>query len=316
MLAWLSGLAVTLLSGVIATLYLWLFRRRSDELAAGLKALSGLRWREFSRLVLAAMAGRGLHPINPQQDESREPQSSFMLAKDGKRWLLACKHGSAYRIGAAPVVELASNIRLRSAAGGILATEGHVEKEGRDAAQNNHIEVLDGPRLWPEVKSLLDEPLRELTVGAAAARAKRHIAIAWLAAVAIGLLAAVMLTSRMPAERQAAAPIGDAPPAPATPATPATPDAQTAAYAGATEEEIESQRLAVSKALARAPGIKRGVWQTKLTLSVDRVAPESEVWPVICQQVELYPDLRTVRIQLNPPPGSDEPTRWRQCKTM
>lgn len=310
MLAWLFGLAVTLLSGGIATLYLWLFRRRSDELAAGLKALSGLRWREFSRLVLAAMAGRGLHPINPQQDESREPQSSFMLAKDGKRWLLACKHGSAYRIGAAPVIELASNIRLRSAAGGILATEGHVEKEGRDAAQNNHIEVLDGPRLWPEVKSLLDEPLRELTVGAAAARAKRHIAIAWLAAVAIGLLVAVMLTSRMPTGRQAAAPVGDALPAPTTPA------AQTAAYVSATEEEIESQRLAVSKALARAPGIERGVWQTKLTLSVDRVASEAEVWPIICQQVELYPDLRTVRVQLNPPPGSDEPTRWRQCKTM
>ncbi|KAF1722406.1 restriction endonuclease [Pseudoxanthomonas wuyuanensis] len=313
MLAWLSGLAVTLLSGIIATLYLWLFRRRSDELAAGLKALSALRWREFSRLVLAAMASRGLHPINPQQDESREPQSSFMLAKDGKRWLLACKHGSAYRIGAAPVVELASNIRLRSAAGGILATEGHVEKEGRDAAQNNHIEVLDGPRLWPEVKSLLDEPLRESTVGAAATRAKRHIAIAWLAAVAIGLLVAVTLASRMPAERQAAAPVGNALPAAAAPPAP---DAPAPALVEATEEEIEGQRLAVSKALARAPGIKRGVWQTKLTLSVDRVASEAEVWPIICQQVELYPDLRTVRIQLNPPPGSDEPTRWRQCKTM
>lgn len=310
MFAWLPGLAVSLLSGIAATLYLWLLRRRNDELAAGLKTLAGMPWREFSRLVLAAMGSRGLHPLSPQQDESREPQSSFMLGKDGKRWLLACKHGSAYRIGAAPVVELASNVRLRSAAGGILATEGRVEKEGREAAQNNNIDLWDGPRLWPEVKPLLEDPTRELIVSQAAGRAKRHIAIAWLAAVAIGLLVAVTLANRMPTEQPAAA----ARDVPATEMAPVAPPA--AAFVAATEEEIDAQRLAVSKALAGAPGITRGVWQTKLTLAVDREAPEAEVWPIICQQVELYPDLRTARIQLNPPPGSDEPTRWRQCKTM
>jgi hypothetical protein len=312
MAVWLSGLAVALLSGVVATLYLWLIRRRNDELAAGLKALSAMRWRDFSRLVLATMAKRGLHPVSPQQEESREPQSSFMLARGDKKWLLACKHGSAYRIGPAPMIELASNVRLRSAAGGILATEGQVEKEGRDAAQGNQIEVWDGPRLWPEVKPLLDDYTLAITVRQSAARARRHIAIAWLGAVALGLVVAVTLAGRLPDEPPAAAAAEAVQPA-APPAASATPQV---AFTAATEEEIEQQRLAVSRALAGAPGIKRGVWQTKLTLAVDRIAPEAEVWPIICQQVELYPDLRTARIQLNPPPGSEEPTRWRQCKTL
>ena len=107
---WLPGLAVTLLIGTAATAYLWLIRRRNDEMAAGLHALSGLRWREFSRLVLDAMARRGLAETAPDNQGSREPQSTFVLNRDGKRWLLSCKHGSAYRIAAAPVVELAAGL--------------------------------------------------------------------------------------------------------------------------------------------------------------------------------------------------------------
>ena len=50
--AWLFGLAITLLVGIASTAYLWLVRRRDDETAAGLLALAGMRWRDFSRLVL------------------------------------------------------------------------------------------------------------------------------------------------------------------------------------------------------------------------------------------------------------------------
>ena len=33
-------------------------------------------------------------------------------------------------------------------------------------------------------------------------------------------------------------------------------------------------------------------------------------------ELERYPPLRASRVQLNPRPGSDEPVRWRQCRTM
>lgn len=309
---WLPGLAVTLLIGTAATAYLWLIRRRNDETAAGLHALSGLRWREFARLVLDAMARRGLTETAPDGQGSREPQSTFILNRDGKRWLLSCKHGSAYRIAAAPVVELAAGVRLSSAAGGILATEGRVEKEGREAAQGNNIEVLDGPRLWPEVKPLIESSLRDEIIGYANARAKRHIGISWLASVAAGALVTMALVNYLPtATDTPVAPIVSAP-APAAPASTGT--VTIAPYP--TDEELADQRAEVLQNINRTPGLVRGFWQTSLTLSVDRIATEQEVWPLICKEVERFPALRNVRIQLNPPPGSDQPVRWRQCKTM
>lgn len=311
---WLIGLAVTLVSGIAATLYFWLVRRPRDEMSYGLHALSGLRWREFSKLVLAAMAERGLVEAAPEPQESREPQSTFLLARGDERWLLSCKHGSAYRIAAAPVQELAASIRLGAAQGGILATEGKVEKEGRDAAQGTTIELLDGPRLWPEVRHLIEPALREQITDYASSRAKRHSSISWLGAVTLGALAMVAWSGTHPETEEPATP---APAAVARPAAPAAPaPAVQESFQEPTEAELEVQMANVLKALSKTPGITRGVWQTKLTLSVDRVASEKEVWPWICLELERYPALRTSRVQLNPPPGSSEPVRWRQCKTM
>lgn len=313
---WLLGLAVTLVTGFAATAYLWLVRRLHDEMSYGLHALSGLRWREFSKLVLSAMERRGLVEASPEPHESREPQSTFLLARGDERWLLSCKHGSAYRIAAAPVLELAASIRLGAAHGGILATEGNVEKEGRDAAQGNNIEVLDGPRLWPEVVDLIEPSLREQVTAYAAARAKRHIGIAWLGAVALGAAGMAGWSGQqspsVPAQRAAPAAV----PVQPTPVAPASPSVAPGGFHEPTEAELEAQMREVLKALGKTPGITRGVWQTKLTLSVDRIASEKEVWPWICLELERYPALRTTRVQLNPPPGSGEPVRWRQCKNM
>lgn len=314
---WLLGLAVTLVSGIAATLYLWLVRRPRDEMTYGLHALSGLRWREFSKLVLAAMAGRGLVEASPEPQESREPQSTFLLQRGDERWLLSCKHGSAYRIAAAPVHELAASIRLGAAQGGILATEGKVEKEGRDAAQGTNIELLDGPRLWPQVRHLIEPALREQIDQYASGRAKRHTGISWLGAVALGALAMVAWSSGHPASADDAtsAPPPASSPRPSAPVAPAV-TAPQATFREPTEEELEVQMRDVLKALSKTPGITRGVWQTKLTLSIDRVASEKDIWPWICLELERYPALRATRVQLNPPPGSSEPVRWRQCKTM
>ncbi|MGN6225555.1 restriction endonuclease [Pseudoxanthomonas sp.] len=311
MLFWLCGLAVALLTGVAVSAYLWWIRRRKDEIAAGLHALSGLRWREFSRLVLSALERRGMVVVAAAPDETRDPRGIFPLTRDGQSWLLSCKHGSAYRIGAAPVEELAASVRLGNAAGGILATEGQLEQEGRVAAQGHNIEVLDGPHLWDELAPLVETDLREQIVGQAAARAKRHIAIGWLGSVTLGALVATALAN-------AGLDTGDsAATAPATAQKPAaTAATDVVAYHEPTEAELQEQRLAVSRALSGTPGVVRGVWQTRLTLVVDYQGDETEVWPRICQQVELYPALRTVRVQLNPPAGSGEPVRWRQCKTI
>ncbi len=311
---WFSGFIVTLATGSLATAYLWFLRRPKDERTAGLLALSGMRWRDFLKLVLNTLARRGLEPVAPEQ-EAPQASSDLMLSRDGQQWLLSCKHGSAYRIGSVLVDELAANVRLSGATGGILATEGKIEKSGHEAALKHNIEILDGPRLWQEAKPCLDPALREEIVGNASRRAQRHIGISWLAAILAGAIALLAISGIHGPETAPRAPAIAPSASVAQSNTPAPPEPQSA-YREPTEAELDQQRQAVLKALAGTPGIARSIWLTRSTLSVDRTAPEASVWPWICLELERYPALRTSRVQLNPPQGSEEPVRWRQCKTM
>ena len=321
--AWLFGLAITLLVGTAATAYLWLIRRRDDETAAGLLALAGMRWRDFSRLVLEALELRGLVRIPSAHEENQEHSSSFMLSSQGKRQLLACKHGSAYRIGSAAVDEFASEIRLRGAQGGVLVTEGVLDKDGLEKAGRHSIEIIDGPRLWPMVKPMVEGKLQRRITGTASARARRHIAIAWLGSVTLGLATALVFPSVLnpvggsaPAAASVAAmaPPAVSPTVTTRPAKAATTAAATTVMAEVTEAESEKNRAEISRKLANIPGITRGVWISKSTLEVDRTLAEQEAWPLVCSQLYAYPDLALTRVQMNPLPGSSEQVRWRQCE--
>ncbi|KAF1717989.1 hypothetical protein CSC74_03565 [Pseudoxanthomonas yeongjuensis] len=317
--AWLFGLAITLLVGAAATAYLWLIRRRDDETAAGLLALAGMRWRDFSRLVLEAMELRGLARIPSAHEENQEHSSSFMLSGEGRRLLLACKHGSAYRIGSAAVDEFASEIRLRGTKGGILVTEGVLDKDGLEKAERHNIEIIDGPRLWPTVKPMVEGKLQQRIVGNASARARRHIAIAWLGSVTLGLAVALVFPSVLnPTGASAAAPVAaKLAPAVAPAAQPTTGTTSVAAAsAEVTEADTEKHRAEISRKLSRISGISRGVWISRSTLAVDRLVAEQDAWPLVCSQLYAYPDLALTRVQMNPPPGSDEQVRWRQCEQL
>ena len=321
--AWLFGIAITLLVGTASTAYLWLIRRRDDETAAGLLALAGMRWRDFSRLVLEAMELRGLARIPSGHDENQEHSSSFLLAGQGEKLLLACKHGSAYRIGTAAVDEFASEIRLRGANGGILVTEGVLDKGGVDRATRHSIEIIDGPLLWPTVKPLVEGSLQRRIVASASSRARRHIGITWLGALTLGMASALVFPGVLkPVPGPAAAPPSadaGAPPNPsARPGSPQAPApaAMAAPPPAVTEAETEKHRAEISRKLSRTAGIGRGMWISRSTLSVDREIAEKDAWPLVCGHLQGYPDLVLTRVQMNPPQGSTEPVRWRQCEAL
>ncbi|MFT4198640.1 MAG: restriction endonuclease, partial [Pseudoxanthomonas sp.] len=195
--SWLSGASVTLLLGASASVYLWVFQRRNDETSAGLQALAGMRWRDFSRLVISALAARGLRPLGQNADEVRSGQEPSVLLGDdqGQRFLLGCKHGSAYRLGSVAIEELASESRLRGAQGAILATEGVVDGNGREKAQYANVELLDGPHLWQQVRQMLDGPTLERIESDARLRARRTIGFAWIAALLLGIVCSGLLHS-------------------------------------------------------------------------------------------------------------------------
>jgi hypothetical protein len=334
MFSWIVATVLAVGAWLAATLYLWVVRRRENETTAGLHALAGLHWRDFSRMVRRAMREqRDLHDAVADEDVSQEPQSDFVMTRGDARWLLSCKHGRAYRIGSAAVNELGAAARLMGAQGGILVTEGKVQRDGIAAADKQSVEILDGRRIWPMLKRYLPSELEDGVIGASRRRAQRHTAIAALAALTLGLLVGLgglALQQRsadatsVAAPHAPAAPTPAAPPAPGT--TPVAAPAATAAAASVTgappasadpDPATEAEyRHSVSKALASTPGVIRGIWQTQMTLVIDRSDDDAQVWPRICKEVERYPSLRTVRIQLNPRPDRDEPVRWRQCRTF
>ena len=79
---------------------------------------------------------------------------------------------------------------------------------------------------------------------------------------------------------------------------------------------LDRYQQELSRKVATRPGVASGIWLTRQTLAINRTGEIDTIWPLICEEVVRYPALRTVRIQLNPRPGVDEPVRWRQCTTL
>ncbi|WP_028917667.1 restriction endonuclease [Pseudoxanthomonas sp. J35] len=326
MSSWTVGLALAALVATASIAHLWLVRRPEKELDAGLRALANLRWREIATLIGQAMQQRGLRDVAMHADSSSDPASSQLLMTDGdSRWLLSCKHGMAYRLGVAAVDELAAGMELTGARAGILLTEGRAGREALAAAAERGIEIIDGRRLWPLLKPFLPQ---ETTAGIAArtvAEAKRQTAVAVAGSIALGLAVAVLLP-RLAQEDAAPATATQAAAPPAAAPTPAQPAlAEQAATDPVTGKAIEDNpdaptearyQAEIARTLNNVPGITRAYWLTRATLVVERTATDKIVWPFICGELERYPSLRTVRVQLNPRPGTDEPVRWRQCRTM
>lgn len=335
MLPWILALLSALLTCSLAVVYLWWIKRRQKEMQLGLQALAGMHWREFSVLVKRMLREqRGLRELNDPAEESREPSSDFLLSDGPNQWLVSCKHGLAYRIGTAAVNELGAAARLAGAKGGVLLTEGRMERDGRSAAEKQAVEVLDGPRLWSLLQPYLPAEIETRVRASARHEALRRIAIAALGAVTLGLLVGLSLQGLHVQDTAPVAEVADTPapvapaveaapepaPAPATtpPAAapaPAAPSADARSNPNPDAATLERFQADLSRALAGKPGIASGVWLTRQTLAINRTGELEKVWPQVCEEVLHYPALRNVRIQLNARPGVDEPVRWRQCAT-
>ncbi|WP_184370063.1 MULTISPECIES: restriction endonuclease [Xanthomonas] len=324
--SWILALLAALLLWLAVCAYFWLVRRRANEIDEGIRALAALHWRDFSAVVLRVLQDqRGWQPTQLPQDGL--PTADFMMQTDHGTRLVACKHGRGYRIGVAAVNELGAMARLAGAGGGVMVTEGRMEREGLAAADKQSIEVLDGTRLWPLLKPYLPGDVETRVVTLARRRALRHSVIAGASLATLALVAVLALRppGPQPVPPAAASRAGATPPSPpaaaamnaAQPAAPTAPvGAATATSAEPDAETLQGYRREVSRALAQTPGLVRGIWITQATLAVDRAVDDGAAWPLICRELQRYPYLRTVRVQLNPRPGVDEPVRWRQCTTI
>ncbi|MGH8077175.1 MAG: restriction endonuclease [Lysobacter sp.] len=302
----LIAFLVVVLVGGAATAYFWLVHRVRLETVAGLKIVAGMRWREFSQLVVDALRERGFQPEPPEKAAHRGHQSDLILNREGRSWLLACKQGLDYRITPAGIAEFSKAMRLNGAPAGLMATPGKVDPEARTHA-GTAIELIEGRALWPMLKPLLPVSVRNSVDAESHALSLRYIALGWVAALALGVGVALLMPASVGQQGPASVATGGKPPRGKSGDNPAT-----LAPAPLSEDE---QREHVRAAVSDLPGIDRAVWTTRSTLLI-QLEDDSDVdhFKRICTVVERYDDLRASRLQLQPVAGSQRAVRFLQCR--
>ena len=134
----------------------------------------------------------------------------------------------------------------------------------------------------------------------------------WLLALIVG----VAVFALVPTPDVASRPGPAASPAPAagTPVDEAS-DAAAGPMADPDPATLELQRRELAAAIATLPMVATTLWTTASNLEVILVDTREDPVAEICPLVERYPALASSRIQLTPPPGSDRPVRFRQCRS-
>lgn len=347
MLSWIIALVLALAAFSALAAWIWMANRRQRETQRGLAGLAGVHWRDFSHIVQRALQEKRGMSMASSGDAAAdsEPSSDWLMSLDGQQVLVSCKHGMAYRIGAAAVNELGAKSRLAGARRSLLITEGLVEQEGLDGAAKQSIEVLDGRLLWPLLREYAPPEVEASAITTSRTEAALHTGIAALASITLGLavgmghLSLGLNQDSQPAvagssEASVPAAVAAAPAPAATVQAPgqvpvqAAAAGQNAAVTAAAPGELDTSiqdpdpetlkryQQQVSRILSSTEGLSSAIWMTRMTMTVERQIDDAQAWAVICPVMHRYPSLRTVRVQLNPRHGVDEPVRWRQCSTI
>lgn len=313
----LVALIAFLLVGGVATAYIFGIRLPREEAAAGIQAFTAMHWREFQRLVIAAMQNRGFRLVAARH-EVIDDDALIELAYETQTWLLSTKHGSRYVINPPAISGFANAMRLRGANGGWMTTLGSVAADSLALAKKQKIEVMDGQRVWSEIKPILEPEARTAIAGTARVRANRHLLVAWGVAVVMG--GALLLLGRTGgdaslADNPAAAtpvPVSGAP-APRAAEEPAQPAEAAPTPVPEDPEELAARRKKLVSAMSTLPWIAHANWVSPSSLTV-QLAGDGEIdRRALCKLVEPYAELRATRLQLQPPEGSTRTVRFMQC---
>lgn len=330
----ITAAAATLAALLASSWWFGVHRRRKAEMAAGIQALAGMKWRECVGLVLQALAEKGYREA-PSSRQPGDGGTEFVLIKGEERCLLGYKHGTAYRLGEANVRDFANGVQLQGATRGILVTLGSAEGFARDLARRYDVDLIDGSGLWPQVEPFVPAGLVEGIRTKAARDTRRGRQLGLAGSAAFGVL--VYLTASLgkpPAPAPAVAGVApartvvataapsDAEAPPGAPRDTATLQAEAARkaleeVASLSDAQRAQRRAAAAARVADLDAAESAIWSTQSTLvigMVDAEGIESGLVNEACAILTEYEEMRYSRLQLEAPPGTDVPVRWRQCR--
>lgn len=290
----------------------------------GAGQLGSLRWRDFTRLVLQAMHGRGYRTVvedGMPADGIPTDGGDIVLERNGERTLLSCKYGSASVVGAQALLGLGGAATLRGTQRVIVVTPGRFDNEAIRMARQQDIELIDGEDLWPEVRPYVARPGQEThaaTTPEAAPQppSPKLLGIAWGGAAAVAAVAWMIAQGLQPASTTPdAANTASVAATPAPQATATAPVVDDANVVPTDPAALERRRKETANAISTLFGVDRAFWSTQSTLlvylSTDVADPSSELCPLL----ERYPELAASRVQMQPPQGSTKPVRFKQCRS-
>lgn len=322
MFPFLLALIVFALAGAAATA--WLRRQPSKEsdLVHGLVYLAALRWADFIRLVLRAMHAAGYSTIGDDgkpNDGFASDGKDILLKRGGQRTLLSCKHGSSSVVSAQAVLGLSKSAQLRGATAVIVVTPGRFDAEARRVATQQHVELIEGEHLWPKVKPFIPEMMLPENGNSPNPKA---IPIAWTAAAVLGVVTGLLTYNMQGPIDSAADPSVSASTATTAKSPAAATSSPSPAIAPVIVEQVptdaaalEQRRREAADAISTLFGVHRAVWSTQSTIQVNLSSADADPVSQLCPLLERYPELAASRVQLQPPPGSERPVRFIQCRS-
>lgn len=109
-------------------------------------AIVSMSWRDFERLVGETFRRQGFK-VTGFGGNGRDGSVDLGLSKNGRRYLVQCKHWRKHQVGVTVVRELNGVIAAQRAHGGFVVTGGQFTPEAREFADSCAIELIDGHAL-------------------------------------------------------------------------------------------------------------------------------------------------------------------------
>jgi restriction system protein len=120
--------------------------------ASAADALNGITWQEFEILVGESFRLQG-YQVTGNGGGGADGGIDLVLRKGSEKFLVQCKQWKAFSVGVAIVRELYGVMAAHGAAGGFVVTSGQFTKDAVEFAKGRNVELIDGARLQPMIKS-------------------------------------------------------------------------------------------------------------------------------------------------------------------
>ena len=109
-------------------------------------AITSMSWRDFERLVGEAFRRQGF-VVSGFGRQGPDGGVDLGLTKDGRRFLVQCKHWRKRQVGVTVVRELNGVVSAQAVDGGFVVTGGEFTQEARHFANACGLKLIDGPAL-------------------------------------------------------------------------------------------------------------------------------------------------------------------------